>query len=44
MLNVLFQAFHCLDEDEEIKFFDIINTKAKGIGSSLIKYLEKKQQ
>ncbi|WP_230302549.1 DGQHR domain-containing protein [Peribacillus simplex] len=41
MLNVPFLAFHCLDEDEEIKFFDIINTKAKGIGSSLSRYLKR---
>jgi DNA sulfur modification protein DndB len=34
-------AFHCLDGDEEIKFFDIINTKARGIGSSLIRYLRR---
>jgi DNA sulfur modification protein DndB len=32
---VPFLAFHSLDEDEEIKLFDTINTKAKGIGSSL---------
>ncbi|TKH05553.1 hypothetical protein FC682_08065 [Peribacillus simplex] len=31
MLNVPFLAFHWLDEDEEIKFFDIINIKAKGL-------------
>ncbi|MGE7587823.1 hypothetical protein [Peribacillus sp. NPDC101480] len=36
-----FQAFHCLDEDEEIKFFDIINTKAKGIGTSLSRFLKR---
>ncbi|MDR4925972.1 hypothetical protein ACFX4I_25040 [Peribacillus sp. YIM B13472] len=41
MLNVPFLAFHCLDEDEEIKFFDIINTKAIGIGSSLSRYLKR---
>lgn len=40
ILNVPFQAFHCLDEDEEIKFFDIINTKAKGIGTSLSRFLK----
>lgn len=40
-LNVPFLAFHYLDEDEEIKLFDTINTKAKGIGSSLSKYLRR---
>jgi DNA sulfur modification protein DndB len=40
-LNVPFLAFHYLDEDEEIKFFDIINTKAKGIGTSLSRYLNR---
>lgn len=40
-LNVPFLAFHYLDEDEEIKLFDIINTKAKGIGTSLSKYLNR---
>ncbi|MFB6804141.1 ParB N-terminal domain-containing protein [Peribacillus butanolivorans] len=39
MLHVLFLAFHWLDEDEEIKLFDIINTKAKGIGTSLSRFL-----
>lgn len=39
MLHVLFFAFHWLDEDEEIKLFDIINTKAKGIGTSLSRFL-----
>ncbi|WP_052487997.1 hypothetical protein [Gordoniibacillus kamchatkensis] len=29
----------CLDEEEEIKLFDTINTKAKGIGPSLNKFL-----
>lgn len=38
-LNVPFVAFHYLDEDEEIQLFNIINTKAKGIGPSLSKYL-----
>ncbi len=37
-INVPFLAFHCLDEDEEIKLFDTINTKAKEIGSSLSKF------
>lgn len=41
MLNVPFLAFHFLDEDEEIKFFDVINTKAKGIGTSLSRYLKR---
>ncbi|MEK3915304.1 DGQHR domain-containing protein [Paenibacillus sp. FSL H7-0331] len=36
-----FLAFHCLDEDEEIRLFDTINTKAKGIGTSLSKYLRR---
>ncbi|MEQ7049909.1 DGQHR domain-containing protein [Paenibacillaceae sp. P-4] len=40
-LNVPFMAFHFLDEDEEIKLFDTINTKAKGISSSLSKYLKR---
>jgi DNA sulfur modification protein DndB len=40
-LNIPFLAFHYLDEDEEIKFFDIINTKAKGIGTSLSRYLNR---
>lgn len=40
-LNVPFLAFHYLDEDEEIKLFDTINTKAKGIGTSLSKYLKR---
>ena len=30
-LNVPFLAFHYLDEDEEIKLFDVINSKAKGL-------------
>lgn len=40
-LNVPFLVFHYLDEDEEIKLFDIINTKAKGIGTSLSRYLNR---
>jgi DNA sulfur modification protein DndB len=40
-INVPFLAFHCLDEDEEIKLFDTINTKAKGIGPSLSKFLRR---
>ncbi|OME83098.1 hypothetical protein BK120_14960 [Paenibacillus sp. FSL A5-0031] len=40
-INVPFLSFHYLDEDEEIKLFDTINTKAKGIGSSLSKYLRR---
>ncbi|OPH61217.1 hypothetical protein BC351_14840 [Paenibacillus ferrarius] len=36
-----FLAFHCLGEDEEIKLFDTINTKARGIGSSLSKFLRR---
>jgi len=32
-LNVSFLAFHYLDNDEEIKFFNAINTKAKGNGT-----------
>ncbi|KRF31705.1 DGQHR domain-containing protein [Paenibacillus sp. Soil787] len=40
-INVPFLAFHCLDEDEEIKLFDTINTKARGIGSSLSKFLRR---
>jgi DNA sulfur modification protein DndB len=40
-INVPFLAFHCLDEDEEIRLFDTINTKAKGIGSSLSKFLRR---
>jgi DNA sulfur modification protein DndB len=40
-LNVPFLVFHFLDEDEEIKLFDIINSKAKGIGTSLSKYLNR---
>ncbi|GKS10872.1 hypothetical protein YDYSY3_18720 [Paenibacillus chitinolyticus] len=40
-INVPFLAFHFLDEDEEIELFDTINTKAKGIGTSLSKYLHR---
>jgi DNA sulfur modification protein DndB len=40
-INVPFLAFHYLDEDEEIQLFDTINTKAKGIGISLSKYLHR---
>ncbi|MEC0094356.1 DGQHR domain-containing protein [Paenibacillus macquariensis] len=40
-LNIPFLAFHHLDEDEEIQLFDTINTKAKGIGTSLSKYLRR---
>ncbi|QCT04383.1 hypothetical protein E6C60_3675 [Paenibacillus algicola] len=40
-INVPFLAFHYLDEDEEIDLFDTINTKAKGIGTSLSKYLHR---
>jgi DGQHR domain len=40
-IHVPFLAFHYLDEDEEINLFDIINTKAKGIGPSLSKYLKR---
>lgn len=40
-LNVPFLAFHYLDDDEEIKLFDVINTKAKGIGTSLSRYLNR---
>ncbi|GLX71424.1 DGQHR domain-containing protein [Paenibacillus glycanilyticus] len=40
-INVPFLAFHYLDEDEEINLFDTINTKAKGIGISLSKYLHR---
>lgn len=41
MLNVPFLAFHYLDDDEEIKLFNVINTKAKGIGTSLSRYLNR---
>ncbi|HDX9613052.1 TPA: hypothetical protein ROY01_004165 [Bacillus toyonensis] len=33
-MNVSFLAFHYLDNDEEIKFFNVINTKAKGNGTN----------
>jgi hypothetical protein len=32
-LNVSFLVFHYLDNDEEIKFFNVINTRAKGNGT-----------
>ena len=31
-LNVSFLAFHYLDNDEEIKLFNVINTRTKGNG------------
>jgi len=40
-ISIPFLAFHYLDEDEEIKLFDTINTKARGIGTSLSKYLNR---
>lgn len=40
-INIPFLAFHYLDDDEEIQLFDTINTKAKGIGPSLSKYLRR---
>lgn len=40
-ISVPFLAFHFLDDDEEIQLFDTINTKAKGIGPSLSKYLRR---
>ncbi|MGG4443734.1 DGQHR domain-containing protein [Brevibacillus fortis] len=40
-ISIPFLAFHYLDEDEEINLFDTINTKAKGIGPSLSKYLRR---
>ena len=40
-LNVPFLAFHHLDDEEEIKLFDVINTKHKGIGTSLSRYLNR---
>ncbi|MBB3152196.1 DNA sulfur modification protein DndB [Paenibacillus endophyticus] len=40
-ISIPFLAFHSLDEDEEIKLFDTINTKAKGIGPSLSKFLRR---
>ncbi|MGG0860501.1 GNAT family N-acetyltransferase [Bacillus pumilus] len=39
-INVPFLAFHYLEDEEEISLFDTINTKAKGIGSSLSQYLK----
>jgi DNA sulfur modification protein DndB len=41
VINIPFLAFHWLDEDEEIKFFNTINSKAKGIGTSLSRYLNR---
>ncbi|WFO49274.1 DGQHR domain-containing protein [Bacillus pumilus] len=40
-INVPFLAFHYLEDEEEISLFDTINTKAKGIGSSLSRYLKR---
>ncbi|MGG1552308.1 DGQHR domain-containing protein [Paenibacillus ferrarius] len=40
-MAIPFLAFHYLDEDEEISLFDTINTKAKGIGLSLSRYLRR---
>jgi DNA sulfur modification protein DndB len=40
-INVPFLAFHFLDEDEEVQLFDTINTKQKGIGASLSRYLSR---
>lgn len=40
-MQIPFLAFHYLDDDEEIQLFDIINTKAKGIGASLSRYLKR---
>jgi DNA sulfur modification protein DndB len=40
-MQIPFLAFHYLDEDEEIQLFDTINTKAKGIGASLSRYLQR---
>lgn len=40
-INIPFLAFHFLDDDEEVRLFDTINTKAKGIGTSLSKYLRR---
>ncbi|KJD40538.1 hypothetical protein QD46_07780 [Paenibacillus polymyxa] len=40
-LNVPFMTYHYLDDDEEINLFNTINTKAKGITSSLSKYLKR---
>jgi len=41
VLTVPFLTLHYLDADEEIKLFDVINTKAKGIGTSLSRYLNR---
>ena len=35
------ETFHYLEDEEEISLFDTINTKAKGIGSSLSRYLKR---
>jgi DNA sulfur modification protein DndB len=40
-MHLPFLAFHYLDEEEEIQLFDTINTKAKGIGTSLSRYLKR---
>ncbi|MGK5511083.1 DGQHR domain-containing protein [Brevibacillus formosus] len=40
-IAIPFLAFHYLDQDHEIMLFDTINTKAKGIGTSLNKYLRR---
>lgn len=40
-ISIPFMAFHFMDEDEEIKLFDTINTKVKKIGSSMNKYLNR---
>ncbi|MGF9917711.1 DGQHR domain-containing protein [Paenibacillus ehimensis] len=40
-ISIPFLALHYLDEDEEIQLFDTINTKAKGIGVSLSRYLRR---
>lgn len=40
-INIPFICYHFLDDDEEIKLFDTINTKAKGIGSSLSRFLRR---
>ncbi|MGV6935526.1 DGQHR domain-containing protein [Paenibacillus sp. CMM36] len=41
VIGVPFLAFHYLDEEEEIELFDIINTRAKGIGKSHSRYLHR---
>ncbi|MEK4049596.1 GNAT family N-acetyltransferase [Bacillus sp. FSL K6-2839] len=43
-INVPFLAFHYLEDEEKISLFDTINTKAKGIGSSLSRYLKKERR